>query len=67
MTTFELATIALIAVAYLMGMLVRARRRTQMRAARLQDAADPARGGGPSSHKADSGHGAPPVPRERKL
>jgi hypothetical protein len=62
MTFPEIATLAIIAVAYLMGMLVRARRRrallqrtvapyrAQMRAERLHDAVDPARGGVPPAH-----------------
>jgi hypothetical protein len=46
MTIPEIAAITFVVVAYLMVMLARARRRTraQMRAARLRDAADPARG-----------------------
>ncbi len=62
MTFPEIAIFALIAVTVLYLLVVLARGRTraaarkQRRSDRLHDAADPARGGGPTGHEAESRH-----------
>jgi hypothetical protein len=57
MTTPELATFAVIAIAIMFGLLVRARRRVraESRLALLERTVDPARGGSSSLDEAESG------------
>jgi hypothetical protein len=58
MTSFELSTLCVIAIAILAGLLVRARMlvRAESRRELLERIVDPARGGVPIDHDTDVGH-----------